>query len=615
MRFRACGLKFGDRRIRTQFGNWMLCVVLTGVSGFSWPAVAAKSDSWVKVVAPQFTLYSPAKSAEALKVAEEFQQFIDALDEVLTVDTRRLPPLTIVMFSQSKDFREFRPRRPNGKPWDVAGFFSRQEGWAVFGLAGTRLDSEVRRTVFHEGVHWYLSGNGFSCPPWMEEGLAEVFSTFAVTKNRREWGQPIVDHVNTLRSLQPMPIERLLSVSQSDPLFNETQRTGLFYAESWAFVHLLFFGEHARERKLYNEYIRLFRSGIHPDDAFKIAFKKDYRAMDRELSNYIVDGRFFIGATASSSLKKSLVVTPAGEAEREIALARLALGSNSLPLAQHHLDRAVGPDVDLVALNEVEGYAALMSNDVTAAVRFFNIAAAKGSKDYRVYLELAQRRHQEAVDVGDSITLSRTAAREMADNYEKAIELCPWRLPPYQGLGGIIGFLGSDNEKDRSILEHGSELFPTDGMIQVGLASAFHESGRTQAASQALASVLKDPEKYPVGVIRYARDLERAWGFNDASDRIRNLVETEQFPEALKEIDALLAKDVPQASRASLALNRTTIWARVKLIQAVHASEEGRWTDARKLLEEIMASSAPRGAKHEARIRLEEMDRNHLGHD
>lgn len=589
--------------------------MLIGVSCFVLHAAASPAESWVKVVAPQFTLYSPAKSADALQVAEEFQQFIDALGEVLTVDTRRLPPLTIVMFSQPKDFRGFRPRRPNGKPWDVAGFFSRQEGWAVFGLAGARLNADVRRTVFHEGVHWYLSGSGFSCPPWLEEGLAEVFSTFAVTKNQRAWGQPIADHVKTLLSSEPLPLERLLSVSHTDPLFNETERTGLFYAESWAFVHLLLFGEHNRERKSYNDYVQLFRSGIHPDAAFKIAFKKDYVAMDRELEDYIADGRYFVGSRPVSPPGRSLVATPVGHAEREIALARLALGANRMPLAQYHLDDAAGADADPVALNEVEGYAALMNDDAPEALRFFNEAAAKGSKDYRVYFELAQRAHQKAVDAGDSVTLSRAEAREMADNYEKTIGLCPWLLPPYQGLGGIIGFLGSDSDRDRSILERGKELFPADGMIQLGLASSLHESGRTKEAAQGLAVVLANQEKYPPAVFRYARDLEKIWRFNEGGERIRGLVDNGQFSDALTEIDALLAKDVPQVSRASLALNRTTIWIRVKLMQATQASDEGRWTDARKSLEEIVASSAPSGAKYEAKARLEEMDRRNLGRD
>jgi len=599
----------------TNIGHQFFRTFLIGVGWLALNGVVKAAENWVKVASPQFTLYSSAKSTDALQVAEEFQQFINALGEVLIVDARRLPPLTIVMFSHPKEFRAFRPLRPDGKPWDVAGFFSRQEGWAVFGLGGSRLDQDVRRTVFHEGVHWYLSGSEYSCPAWLEEGLAEVFSTFVMAKNHREWGQPIPDHIATLRSLQLMPLERLLSVSHTDPLFNEMQRTSLFYAESWAFAHFLLFGEHNGERKLYNEYVRLFRSGIHPDDAFRNAFKKDYLTMDRELSRYIEGGRYFVGGRAAAPLGKSLTVTLVGDAEREIALARLALGANSVPLAQIHLDKATGSDVDPVAFNEVEGYAALMNKDDVEALRFFTKAAAAGSKDYRVYFELAQRKHQAAADSGDSITLSPAEAREVADNYEKTIELCPWLLPPYQGLGGIIGLLGKDGEKDRSILQRGKEKFPADGMIQLGLAASLHESGQGKEAGEALSVILTDPGKYPPNVSRYARGLDRNWTFNDDNERIRILVESERFPEALKEIDVLLTKDVPQASRAMLALNRATIWVQVQLILAVRAGDEGRWTDARKTLEEIMAASVPNGTKYEAKMRLNEMNRRNLGRD
>ncbi|HEY4248886.1 MAG TPA: DUF1570 domain-containing protein [Lacunisphaera sp.] len=590
------------------------CLFL-GAWGLAFILPANGREKWQKIVAPQFTLYSPGRSADVLRVATEFQQFIGSLGDVIQVDPRTLPPLTIVIFDRDKDFRPFRPLKPNGKPWDVAGFFSRQEGWSVFGLAGTDMDEDLRRTVFHEGVHWYLSGSDLPNPVWMEEGLAEVFSTFAVKKGRREWGQPIDNHVITLRSSSPLPLEKLLSVSRSSPLFNETQRTGLFYAESWAFVHYLLFGEHNQDRTLFNDYSKAFRSNALPEDTFKSVFKKDYAGMDRELYAYLNSGKYFVGSRPISTDAAALVIEPATDLERELALARLALGSGRPEVVQEHIAAAQALDKDSLATNEVAGYAAGARGDTAAMIDYFTVAAKNGSKDYRVYFELAQRSHQSASDIGGMVGLSGEDARLIASNYEKTINLRPWFLPAYQGLGGVVELLGSKNEEDQKFLTQGHQLFPSDGMITIGLAAAAHNAGASSEARSLLAAVISTADKQTPAVVTYAQRLDDAWNFNEANEKISALVEARHFAEALSELDALLAKGVPASARPTLGINRANLQGRILLEQAHTAWDERRWTDVRKFLGEIINSPFPTGAKYEARRKLAELDRRNPGRE
>jgi hypothetical protein len=572
-------------------------------------------EKWQKIIAPQFTLYSPGRSDDVLRVATEFQQFIGSLGDVIHVDSRTLPPLTIVIFDREKNFRPFRPLKPNGKPWDVAGFFSRQEGWSVFGLAGTDMDEDLRRTVFHEGVHWYLSGSDRPNPIWMEEGLAEVFSTFAVKKGRREWGQPIADHVVTLRSSSPLPLEKLLSVSRSSPLFNETQRTGLFYAESWAFVHYLLFGEHNQKRTLFNDYSKAFRSSALPEDTFKTVFKKDYAGMDRELSAYLNSGKYFVGSRPISTDAAPLTVAPATDLERELALARLALGSGRIEVAQEHIVAAQSLDRESLATNEVAGYVAGARGDTAAMIDHFSSAAKNGSKDYRVYFELAQRVHQSASDIGGMVSLSEEDARHVATNYEKTINLRPWFLPAYQGLAGVIELLGPKNGEDQKFLAQGHQLFPSDGMITIGLAAAVHNSDTTGEARRLLATIISASDEQTPAVVMYAQRLDEVWNFNETNDKIRTLIEARHFTEALAELDALLAKGVPASARPTLLINRANLHANVLLEQAHAAWDERRWPDVRKLLGEVLDSPIQTGAKYEARRKLAELDRRNLGQE
>ena len=76
----------------------------------------------------------------------------------------------------------------------MAGYFARQETWAVIGMAERLDDVETRQTIFHEGVHWVVSVYPRYLPLCLNEGLAEVFSTFEIEKGKPRWGKPICRH-------------------------------------------------------------------------------------------------------------------------------------------------------------------------------------------------------------------------------------------------------------------------------------------------------------------------------------------------------------------------------------------------------------------------------------
>ncbi len=116
--------------------------------------------------------------------------------------------------------------------------------WAVADLAGASFPEEIRRTIFHEGVRWYLSGAESSNPVWIEEGLTEVFSTFEIAKRQAEWGQAIPEHVSLLRSQSLRPLARLVCSGREELFGKDLNHTEIVYAQTWAFLHFLVFGQH-----------------------------------------------------------------------------------------------------------------------------------------------------------------------------------------------------------------------------------------------------------------------------------------------------------------------------------------------------------------------------------
>eukprot|EP01035_Chromulina_nebulosa_P008949 gene8949-12095_t len=170
---------FGPRSLIRLISVALLFAVLVPSTGRS-----AKAERWLRLSTPEFTIFTTLGEREAAEWAGEFSQFVAALRSYFAVGDRPLPPLTMVLFARDRDFEKYRPLDAKGKPQPVAGFFGRHETWSVAGLGGGSISQELRHTIFHEGVHWFLSTAETPTPVWLEEGLAEVFATFEISKGQ-----------------------------------------------------------------------------------------------------------------------------------------------------------------------------------------------------------------------------------------------------------------------------------------------------------------------------------------------------------------------------------------------------------------------------------------------
>ncbi len=581
-------------------------------------AGAANNDRWLRVTAPEFTLITSLPEKDALAWTDEFSQFVGALQGFIPVDPRRLPRLTVVVFARERDYIGYRPLGADGKPKEAAGFFSRRESWAVAGLSRDAMGEETQRTIFHEGTHWFLSAFEQPNPVWLEEGLAEVFSTFAVDRKKQKisWGRAIDEHVATLQTIDPMPLERLLFLAQDD-LFTGGEegsiRTGIAYAESWAFVHYLTFGQRDVPPQSLMDYVRAMHSGMHPDEAFKQAFGHSYAEIDAKLRTYLNGGRYFVASKPLVPVA-GLKAEPATPAEVEDALARLCLAGSRRPAALEHAQKAVAANGEGPLEYELLGQVELENGDKNAALAAFAKAVEKGSHDFLPYFQLARAKHEDAVESDGSVrNLSSADARAIANDYERAINFRPRFRPAYQSLAGIVELVPPGNEQDKRFLELGRRLFPEDGMIRIGLAVLAKRAGDEAAARQMLAEVL-DPEK-PLSLEArgYAHRLEEFWQQGDANAQIETLVKDKKYTEAIAVADQQVAGTADPMARRHWSEVRQNI-AGMQRFDAVRAAWEARkWTEARALLNEILESDAPAMLKLQARTRLQELDRRGLG--
>ena len=152
-------------------------------------------------------------------------------------------------------------------------------------------------------------------PPWFSEGLAECYSTFQADKKRAQIGKPVMRHLETLRGHSLIPLSELLAVTHgSDDYHGE--RSGIFYAESWALVHYLLWGNPERRPQLV-EFLDQVGQGESADAAFSKGFGMTPEELENELRYYIEQGRFHytVGKYKSLSLDIAPDIAPMRRAD------------------------------------------------------------------------------------------------------------------------------------------------------------------------------------------------------------------------------------------------------------------------------------------------------------
>jgi len=537
---------------------------------------------------PRFTVVSQISESDTRAWADEFNQFIEALKGVLSTNDQFLPKLTVVLFAREKDFDLYRPIGANGKVQEwVAGYFSRQETWSVIGLADRLEDESMRRVIFHEGVHWFVSGDQRRYPMWLNEGLAELFSTFESHKDKVTWGRSIDAHVISLQRKSLLPLQQLLLVSHSDPMFNEGNRTSLFYSESWALVHYLVFGYRKNAQGSLNEFLTAYYDGsMTTEEAFKKTFEMDFAAMESALDTYLSGGKYRICTVpVSTAAKVTAPFEPAPPALVQVALARLAHGTKRKDLARKHAEEAVRLDPGYA-----DGYKMLawVRHDDESADGFFeaaNKAVQLGANDADAFWLLAKAKYKRAVALGG---VPSTEARQIANLYEKTINLLPTLKAAYLNLAKVMPMIEHPGEQDEQFLDFGRKLFPDEQFILVSQAQLLRKKGDKEKALKILTEVLETPSLLDAQQQTALKNLKGHWDFSDTMAQVTGLKRQEEYKQALVLLDALIARGVALEARGTALQFRQETWAQATMQDADAARQNGATEEAMRLYQSVI---------------------------
>src|SRR5436190_6485750 len=298
---------------------------------------------WSRLRTEHFVFIGDASDGAIRRVAQKLDQFREVLTRAVPgAGTTSPVPTIVIVFRSDSSFTPYKPLF-QGRPIEVGGFFQAADDVNYIAVNGEATE-QAFHTIFHEYTHFLVGNTAGSVPPWVGEGLAELYATFAERNGGAGalLGAPDVGHVALLRNSTLMSLGELMAVDHGSPVYNEGNRRSVFYAESWALMHYLVLGNRARTPQL-GPYLEKLRNGASPEQAFRDAFG-DAAALERELNEYIrryvfLASRFDFGEKVTGA--KSEHSEPIDDAEASAYLGDLLARSQRSGDARAHFRKLI----------------------------------------------------------------------------------------------------------------------------------------------------------------------------------------------------------------------------------------------------------------------------------
>lgn len=459
----------------------------------------AGNDVWTKISSRNFLLVGNASEREIRQVAARLEQFRAAFERLLVAGhSDSIVPTTVLVFRDDLAYRPFEPLY-QGQPSEVAGHF--QSGPDVNYIALSADAQHARGAdalAFHEYVHLLVRHNFGRVPLWLNEGLAEFYSTFEVVDGNRRvrLGQPIKGRLLTLRERELLPLSTLFGVDDQSPYYNESGRREIFYAESWAFVHYLLNGHDGERRPQLMRYLDLLAAGQPDAEAFRQAFQTDASVLETELREYVRLGRYVEqSATFAQPLEfnTQMQSAPVSEAEAQFYLGDLLLHTGRIEAAEAYLSEALKLDANLAPAHAALGRLRLQQRRFSEAKRSLERAVTLDPQNYLAHYVYADALSEEGLASDDSVedNFSPETLRLMRAELKKAIELAPRFIEAYRLLAFIDLVANEQLDEASALLKQALKLAPQRRELTFLLAQVNLRQDDFQSARQLLSRLLQ----------------------------------------------------------------------------------------------------------------------------
>lgn len=349
-------------------------------------AFNANAADWVEVRSKNFTLVGDAGEKDIRRVATRLEQFRETIRLLFPKANLEKPvPVVVFVFSSHDSFRQYKPRR-NGNIVDtVAGYFINRQEAAVIGMTEEMRGISPYEVVFHEYQHFILDNNFDDPPLWLNEGLAEFYSSFQMNDDGKTFriGAPLARRLRTLQTESLMPLDKLFNYRRK---YKEREsEIDMLYAQSWALVHFLIAGNEGKRAAQFDKFLSQLNSGLPVEENFRQSFQTDYKTMEKELRQYVSKVAFpVLNFTLKNeiNLEKDMQSRPMSAGETEFQLGRLQYYLGQPELAEKRLQKSINLLADFAPAQIWLGRIRTGQKRYDEAEKLLTRAVELDSKDY-----------------------------------------------------------------------------------------------------------------------------------------------------------------------------------------------------------------------------------------
>lgn len=351
--------------------------------------------------------------------------FAQAIPAALNGRTGRV---RIVAFGSQKEYAPYR-----AKDFAIA-YYTQAAGYdyIVMGKTG----NETFPIATHEYVHLVVQHAGLTLPVWLNEGLAEVYSTLRPQGPNILVGSLIPERLQALLTEPWTPLQTILDAGVNSPYYNETDKAGSLYNVGWALTHMLALSDDYRPRLA--RFLQELQRGTPSGPAMLKAYGKTVPQIEDELRAY-VHGLHFKGVLIPATLEKNQGELRAEPADAYDVKLRL------MELRDHPEDDREGAQIldelrreqpkDPEAYGEL-GYLALRHGRRDEAERDFARAVAAGAANANVLWDYGRMLEQR--DRAASIHVLNQLVEEQPERLDARLELAVVQLANQQAGPALL---------------------------------------------------------------------------------------------------------------------------------------------------------------------------------
>lgn len=392
-----------------------LAVCTMACSAFHGPLTPPELGGapWAEITSPHYLMKTNASPSRAREVLADLEQGYAALAHLTQgVPREAEPAIEVVLFGRDRDFFEIAGQARTMNAYMASGLVADLESQPVVVMYASEVVEEARMTVQHELAHRFLHQRYPRLPTWLDEGLAQYYSSARFDGGRLIVGQfakvdfsdrpyfwlasrdgftqsqiPVHLAPTVWQLIHGERVEFYTAGGVDNVSNKDRERGSAHYAGAWRLVHLLMNGPNAGDRARFQSFLGDLQRGEHAQVSFLERFGDDWAGLERRYRAYLMEQRLQTAVSAYPGLPPAT----AGPTARVMSVADVHLlwarllpwDKDGLPRVRKELDAAVAADPTSPEVRLRTAKYLFVEKDLAGAKRELDAALDKAPEDPR----------------------------------------------------------------------------------------------------------------------------------------------------------------------------------------------------------------------------------------